>query len=303
MSKKSNNILLDVGTNEVEILSFTLGDSIYGINVAKVREVVPACPVETVPGGNKAIHGVFKQRDDVITVIDLCQYLNIKPKYVDNNREIFLITSFNQLTIAFRVETVIDINRISWGDIKKPDIHLYCNNNIAITGIITKTYDKIISIIDFEQILFDILPETAMNTDKIMEFKGRDIRKSRLLIVEDSPLLMKVITQCLNEVGYSNYHTCGDGQEAYDYIMSKIDNLDIDCVITDIEMPKMDGHRLTKLIKENDKLRCLPVIIFSSLVSPHIYQKGFEVGADEQLSKPDIRNLVQILDSILSQSN
>lgn len=302
MSKKSNKILLDVGTNEVEILSFTLGESIYGINVAKVKEVVPACPVEQVPGDNKVIYGVFKQRDEVITVIDLCQYLGIKPKYEHNNREIFLITNFNQFTIAFRVETVIDINRISWRDIRKPDLHTYCSNDVVVTGIITNTYDKIISIIDFEKILFDILPETAMTTDKIEEFKGRDPRKSKLLIVEDSPLLMKVITECLTEVGYNNFHTCGDGEEAYNYLMDNVNNLDINCVITDIEMPKMDGHRLTKLIKEDEKLRHLPVVIFSSLVSPHIYQKGFEVGADEQLSKPDIRNLVQMLDSILQEN-
>ncbi len=123
-----------------------------------------------------------------------------------------------------------------------------------------------------------------------------------ILIAEDSPLLNKLIVDSLKQAGYTNLIHTENGQQAYDVITQcKEDGTlkkHVQCVITDIEMPVMDGHRLTKLIKEDDDTKDIPVVIFSSLVNEEMKRKGAALGADAQLSKPEIGNLVHIIDGL-----
>ncbi len=124
-----------------------------------------------------------------------------------------------------------------------------------------------------------------------------------ILMAEDSALLSKLISDSLRKAGYANLIITANGQEAWDIICDCKEkgtlNDHVRCVITDIEMPIMDGHRLTKLIKDDDQLKQIPVIIFSSLINDDMRRKGEELGANAQLSKPEIGNLVREIDKLV----
>ena len=125
------------------------------------------------------------------------------------------------------------------------------------------------------------------------------------MIAEDSILLRKMIDDALERAGFTHITNFNNGQEAWDYLQSVKNDPDlyekVNLVITDIEMPKMDGHKRTKLIKEDSRLRRIPVVIFSSLIDEQMRKKGKELGADEQLAKPEIGHLVSILDELLGK--
>ena len=136
--------------------------------------------------------------------------------------------------------------------------------------------------------------------DELGDRKRSDVP---ILIAEDSALLNKLIVDSLKKAGYHNLIHTDNGQQAWDVIKECMEEGSLDqhvqCVITDIEMPIMDGHRLTRLIKETDETKKIPVIIFSSLVNEEMRRKGVALGADAQLSKPEIGNLVKVIDELV----
>lgn len=294
------NILLETGTNELEVLEFTLGNNHYGINVAKIREILTYQPVTPIPNPHPSVEGIFMPRDTMMTVVDLKRCLGMEPA---KEGGLFIITNFNKLNIAFHVDQVIGIHRVSWENIIKPDATINTEDNSASTGII-KLGDKLVVILDFEKIVTDISPETGLKVSDVDNMSGRREREdSPILIAEDSPLLGKLITDCLKKSGYTNLILNMNGQEAWDKLvqMKKEGNVleKVHCIITDIEMPLMDGHRLTKLVKTDDVLKNIPLIIFSSLVNEEMRRKGEQLGADAQLTKPEIGNLVEAIDKLI----
>ena len=295
------NILLENGTNEVEILEFTLGDNHYGINVAKIREILQYQPVTPIPNAHYCVEGIFMPRDIMITVINLKESLGLHDR---TEQGLFIITNFNKLNIAFHVDKVVGIHRISWADIIKPDSTINAENNGVSTGVI-KMEGKLIVILDFEKIVTDISPETGLRIADIENFQGRDRKESPILIAEDSPLLSRLIVDCLKRSGYTTLHIMNNGQEAGDYLSERkaaqTVHDDVHLVITDIEMPLMDGHRLTKLIKTDDDMMTIPVVIFSSLVNEEMRRKGEQLGADAQLTKPEIGKLVEAIDQLIDK--
>ena len=293
------NILLESGTNELEVLEFTLGDNHYGINVAKIREILQFQPVTPVPNTHPSVEGIFMPRDTMITVINLKKCLNM----ADNDEQgLFIITNFNKLDIAFHVDRVVGIHRVSWNEIIKPDSTINSEDGSVATGVI-KMEGKLIVILDFEAIVSSISPETGLRVNDIEQIGKRPRNEEPILIAEDSPLLSRLITDCLKKAGYDQLIVTYNGKEAWDKIceLDKAGTLDKDvrCVITDIEMPQMDGHRLTKLIKSNDRYKNTPVVIFSSLVNEEMRRKGEQLGADAQLTKPEIGSLVDAIDKLL----
>ncbi|MBR5229697.1 MAG: chemotaxis protein CheV [Firmicutes bacterium] len=297
-------ILLDTGTNEIEIMVFTIYGESYGINVAKVREVMKAEKVKPMPHAHPSVEGIFKPRDLVITVVDLPMHLTGKPT-VHAERDIFVITSFNRMNIAFRVESVVGIQRISWKDIQKPDKTLNRGDEGVVTGI-AQCGNNMVTILDFESIVAEIAPETSINLDEIKALGKRERKDHKIILAEDSVLLAKMVEQALEQAGYTNLTHFNNGQEAWDFLQTirNGENLKdyVDLIITDIEMPEMDGHRLTRLVKSDAVLKSIPLIIFSSLISPEMEIKGRQIGADEQLSKPEIGHLVTVMDELLSRS-
>ena len=296
-------ILLENGTNELEILEFTLAGNSYGINVAKIREIIPYQSITPVPNSHPSIEGIFMPRDTMITAIDLKNCLG---RGESEPTGLFIITNFNKLDIAFHVENVLGIHRVSWRDIIKPDATISTTDESVSTGIIKKD-NKLIMILDFEKIVSDINPETGLKISEISELGERKRSNVPILIAEDSPLLNKLIVDSLKKAGYDNLIHTENGQQAYDVITQCKNDGTLDdhvrVIITDIEMPEMDGHRLTKLVKTDETTEHIPVIIFSSLVNEEMKRKGEALGADAQLSKPEIGNLVRIVDQLVDEKH
>ncbi len=296
------NILLETGTNELEILEFRAGDNLYGINVAKINEILLYQPVTPVPNAHPSIEGIFMPRDTMISVINLRKCLGLEDKY--DNDGLFIITNFNNLNTAFHVDEVMGIHRVSWEEIIKPDSTISSDDSGVSTGVI-KLSDRLVVILDFEKIVSDINPDTGLKVSDMDSYEKRDRSQSPILIAEDSALLQKLIVECLKKAGYTKIITNDNGQEAWDKLQelqeegTVLDNIHL--VITDIEMPLMDGHRLTKLIKEDSELKKIPVVIFSSLINDQIRKKGESVGADAQLTKPEIGKLVEAVDSLIEK--
>ncbi len=292
-------ILLENGTNELEVLEFRIGNRHYGINVAKVREIITYQEVTPVPHAHPSIEGIFMPRGVMITAIDLRNCLQMGESRPGG---LFIITNFNSLDLAFHVDAVLGIHRVSWADIMKPSATAVNIEDGVSTGIIKKD-DKLIIILDFEKIVSDINPEIGLKMTDVQAFNGRARIDVPILIAEDSALLNKLIVQSLETAGYTNLTHTENGQQAWDLIneWKQAGTLDkhVQCVITDIEMPQMDGHRLTKLIKEDEQLKKLIVVIFSSMINEDLRRKGEQLGADAQLTKPEIGSLVSAVDGLL----
>ena len=295
-------ILLENGTNELEVLEFKLDGNAYGINVAKIKEIINYQEVTPVPNAHPSIEGIFMPRDTMITAIDL---KNCLQRGVSEPGGLFIITNFNKLDIAFHVDSVVGIHRVSWREIIKPGSTVSTSEDGVSTGII-KFDDRLIIILDFEKIVTDINPETGLKITDIEELGERQRIDVPILIAKESPLLNKLIVDSLHKAGYVNLIHTENGQQAYDVIQEckKEGTLrqHVQCIITDIEMPIMDGHRLTKLVKSDEETKDIPVVIFSSLVNDDMKRKGEALGANAQLSKPEIGNLVRVVDELVLEN-
>lgn len=300
-----SGILLETGTNEIEIMEFTIDGNLYGINVAKVREIMMSAPVKPMPHTHPAVEGIFKPRETVITVVDLPKYLS-GGEHEHKDKDLFIVTNFNQMHIAFRVDSVVGISRISWKDIQKPDSTISGGADGVATGI-AQCGDDLVNILDFERIVAEIAPETSIQISEVEALGTRDRNSSPIWIAEDSILLTRMIRESLERAGYTNLRTFPNGAELWDALQKCTEEGPIDSqvelIITDLEMPQMDGHRLTKLIKSNAEFKHIPVVIFSSLITEEMRRKGREVGADEQLSKPEIAHLIGIMDELLEKKH
>ena len=296
------NILMESGTNEFEILEFMIDERCYGINVAKIKEIITYQAVTPVPNAHPSIEGIFMPRDTMITAIDL---RNCLQRGASEPGGLFIVTNFNKLDIAFHVDSVTGIHRISWADIIKPNVTISTVEKSVSTGII-KLEDRLIIILDFEKIVSDINPNTGLNMDQLTQFDQRPRNEIPIVLAEDSQLLNKLIVESLHKSGYSKVRDFENGTLAYDFIFQCADEgtvaQNVRCLITDIEMPIMDGHRLTKLVKTDDRTKHIPVVIFSSLVNEEMRRKGEALGADRQMSKPEIGQLVSTIDELVNSN-
>ncbi len=301
--KEEQKILLESGTNELEIVEFKIGENFFGINVAKVKEIIPFSKVTHIPKAHPCVKGIFKPRETIVTVVDLPKYLSIQSEE-DESNNLFIISHFNKISVAFQVHKVVGIHRFSWEQMEKPDNTIYGGVEGVATGIVKKD-ERLIIILDFEKILTDISPNTGIQLSEIKEMGPRQRSNKPIIVAEDSEMLSKILVQALNEAGYSNLMVTNNGREAWDLLerfrvdKSKSLKEHVSCIITDIEMPKMDGHHLTKLVKSDEDLAEIPVIIFSSLISDEMMRKGEGLGADAQVTKPEIRNLVGVIDKLI----
>lgn len=295
-------ILLESGTNELEILEFMVDGNHYGINVAKIREILPYTKVVPIPNAHPSIEGIFMPRDTIITSINLAKLLNLKPSE-NPHADLYVVTYFNNTNAAFHVHSIVGITRVSWTDILKPDSTISSSSGSGVATGVIKIDDRLIILLDFEKIIADISPETTLRVHDIEALGAREKSNLPILIAEDSALLSRLLQDCLKEAGYGNLIVTTDGQEAWTKISEMAQNGTlrdkVKIVITDIEMPKMDGHYLTKQIKSGSATSFLPVIIFSSMISDDMKRKGEQVGADAQITKPEINALVGEIDRLI----
>lgn len=294
-------ILLQSGTNELEVLEFNVGNNHYGINVAKVKEIMPYTEPTPIPNAHDTIEGIFMPRDTIVTIINLARSLSL-PESPDKNKDMYIVTNFNNLNIGFHVHGVQGIHRLTWTDITKPDETISTAESSVATGII-KFDNRLIVVLDFEKIVSTINPETGIKSQDIDKLGSRTRNNSPIIIAEDSPMLEKMILNCLNKAGYVNVTATANGEEAWN-LLGKFKEEGtvkdkVHCIITDIEMPKMDGHRLTKLVKDDPELKDIPLVIFSSLINDEMRRKGEALGADAQLTKPEIGLLVEAIDRLV----
>ncbi|WP_343213099.1 chemotaxis protein [Fusibacter paucivorans] len=304
MLEKKDGILLESGTGEVEILHFIVAGEHYAINVIKVKELLQIENVSKVPNSHPAVSGISLIRGEMISIVDLMYILeNRKNDKVKNSMT--LVCEFNKIKVGFAIDSVLGINRIGWNKIMKPDD--ITANSLVIGNI--NLNDEIIMLLDFEKIVMDINPNTGINLERIKDISVKDRSHIKVALADDSPLIRKVLLETLTSSGFTKLKFFDDGAQAYDYLLmlaeKKGDQFmeDIDLLITDIEMPQLDGHALTRRIKEHKILKKLPIIIFSSLITDDLLHKGDAVGADAQMSKPEIENLVNLIDKILKIRN
>lgn len=292
-------ILLESGTNELEVIVFKIGEGTFGINVMKVREIIQPVAVTVMPHSHPYVEGIIRLRDEILPVVNLAKAIGF-PESEDPKQDKYIVAELNMMKVAFHVHSVSRIHRISWRQIERPT-SISKGLKSATIGVI-KMEEEMILLLDYEKIIHDIMPESGVSTDKLAGIEKRDRSDTKILIAEDSPILRQLLEDTLTEAGYKQLTFMEDGEKAWEYLEDLVDRedaFDIDVVITDIEMPQMDGHHLTKRIKEHPKLKEIPVVIFSSLITNDLYHKGEKVGADGQVSKPEVGDLVQMIDNLL----
>ncbi|YAR63817.1 chemotaxis protein [Bacillus cytotoxicus] len=299
---QAQSILLESGTNELEIVTYTVGENLFSINVMKVREIINPFPVTSVPESHHAVEGVVQVRGEILPVINLATALNLKStKPLDQTK--FIISELNQMKVIFRVDEVHRIQRISWEQIDEPS-SLSMGLEETTSGIV-KLDGKIILLLDYEKIVCEI-SNTSYEANKLSGLEQKTDRAEKIIyIAEDSAMLRQILEETLSATGYTKMNFFSNGAEA----LAQIEKLakeqgekmfeHIHLLITDIEMPKMDGHHLTKVIKDHEVMNKLPVVIFSSLITNELYHKGESVGANAQVSKPDIQELIGLVDKLV----
>ncbi|MCA1062174.1 chemotaxis protein [Rossellomorea aquimaris] len=294
---QSNSILLESGTNELEIVEFEVQNNKFGINVIKVKEIIEPRPVIPIPHSHHHVKGLIQLRGEVLPVIDMARVLGVKEEEIPSSK--YIVAEFNQQKVIFHVHNVTRIHRISWNQIEKPS-ELYSGVHSGIIGVI-KRDESMILLLDFESIMLEINPETGIRVEQVKKLGTRQRRNKRIVAAEDSPLLRKLLSDTLREAGYEEVEFFENGADAFHYLESLVKETgdikeSVQLVITDIEMPQMDGHHLTKRIKSHPELNQLPVIIFSSLITNDLKHKGEMVGAEDQISKPEIADLILKID-------
>ncbi|HAC5976813.1 TPA_asm: chemotaxis protein CheV [Listeria monocytogenes] len=299
---EEKGILLQSGTNELEIVTFTVGENLFCINVLKVKEIIHPLEVTPVPDSNPAIEGVPQVRGEIMPVVNLARVMKLPEIEPENTK--FIITELNQMKIVFRVDEVHRIQRISWEQIEEPEKLSIGLEELAV-GIV-KLDGNLVLLLDYEKIIYEI----SGNADFAVTGEDRIARKvnreeKTIFIAEDSQMLRQLLEDTLHEAGYTNLQFFANGREAQEHIFKLLKEQkeqtfeNVNLLITDIEMPQMDGHHLTKVIKEDEIGRELPVVIFSSLITEDLEHKGAGVGADAQVSKPNIHQLINILDELV----
>jgi two-component system, chemotaxis family, chemotaxis protein CheV len=296
-----SSILLESGTNELEIVEFGIGQNKFAINVMKVKEILNPVPVVAIPNAHPFVEGIMELRGEVLPVINVAAALGLKES-TNPQQDKLIVAEFNQMKTVFHVHTVSQIHRISWAQIEKPS-EMYQGQESQIIGVI-KLGGEMVLFLDFEKILLEINPDSGIKVSDVKKLGPRERSLKKIVIAEDSAMLRKMLHDTLSEAGFQYLEFFENGQDAITYLEHLAENADVfsqavQLVITDIEMPQMDGHHLTKRIKEHPVLEKLPVIIFSSLITNELRHKGSVVGADAQISKPEINELVLKIDELI----
>lgn len=298
------DILLEAGTNELEVLVFYLEKSPYGVNVAKVREVITPVLVHRLPETHEAIEGAFRLREKVVPLIGLRHYLGLSPVTEDEKRDKegsrIIVTEFNQTLNAFRVDAVDQIHRLSWEQIQ-PMPRIGGAGGTPITAI-AKIREKLVPMLDFEMIIDRIKTINQLRTGPVPNKWNVDRGSKQVAVAEDSMTVLRLICDSLIASGYAKLQAFTNGKDLWEWLQKQAaqPNGKVDIVISDIEMPQIDGLHLTKRIRADAIYKDLPVVLFSSLVNADNVKKGLSVGATEQISKPELHTVVELVDEILA---
>ncbi|MCL1947817.1 MAG: chemotaxis protein [Chitinivibrionia bacterium] len=303
---KKDGILLESGTNEMELLVVTVEGQLFGINVAKVKSIQKFNPaaVSPLPDYPSCIMGVLQLRETTIPLVDMAIVLSIpKVEGEDKDRnQIVIVTEFNNRVNSFRVDSVKRIYRISWTQFM-PISSIIQVEGTFIIGSVSLNGDEVL-VLDLEQILATLFPETIIQEVRkeiIEKAKEVDRKSIHLLFAEDSGLIRNSIIKCLKGAGFEDLTFFVDGQYAYEHIVQNRDqymNYEKPIVlISDIEMPRMDGLALCNKVKKELNLQKIYIIMFSSLITEQMIAKCKSVGAGDWVTKPESNELITKLDT------
>ncbi|MDH5542935.1 MAG: chemotaxis protein [Nitrospinota bacterium] len=310
MSK--TGILLESGTNELEIVEFQINyndehgnivPSYYGVNVAKVKEIIKTPPkFSDVPKAHPSIIGVINLRGKIIPIVNLPQWLDKEDDGSTCKRVI--ITEFNRILTGFMVHEVARIHRVSWTSVETPAGIMNQAEKECITGMV-KFDEKILMMLDFERIVSEINPDMGRVSKIDIRSSGKRAGKT-IFIAEDSAFVRKQMSEMLKTAGYRVF-TASNGREALTKLTTAAEEARkssrqiksyLNLIITDIEMPAMDGLHLVTNLKKHDVLKDVPVVVYSSLVTDENKKKWKSIGVDHFLSKPDLAKLVHHVDRL-----
>ncbi len=310
----SNNILLEAGTNELEIVEFFIEEKnfaedgteleepyrgYYGVNVAKVLEIIRMPKVTELPEvQHPCVLGAFNLRSQIIPLVDLTMWLGKVHADIEEDPKT-IVTEFNSVTTAFMVSGVNRIHRISWEEVEAPSAYVSKVSNYTVIGVV-RLEERIVFLLDLEKIVANLNPALTLRLDDL----GDDIdlsHKYKALIADDSALIREMLRDLLEKANFE-VEVTEHGAAAWERLQllkqraeeeGRPLNEFVNVVVSDIEMPMMDGHNLTKRIKEDPVLSKLPVLLFSSLITDKLRHKGEAVGADDQISKPEVTYLAK----------
>lgn len=308
------NILLESGTNELEIVEFFLDEKradgeyrgYYGINVAKVLEIIQLPELTDMPEvSHPSVLGAFNLRREIIPLIDLAGWL--KKGRIEKEAPKVIVTEFNRTKSAFLVSGVTRIHRINWAEVEAPTGYVSSLTVNSITGVV-KFSDRIVFILDMEKICADLNPDAVPIQEPSEDVRLEiEQRHAKALVVDDSGMARKMIAKIMEKAGFI-VQTAENGQQGWQYLQGCLRNAAeadkplsefVNIVVSDIEMPIMDGHNLTRKIKADPALARLPVILCSSIITETLHHKGIAVGADAQVSKAELGDLVPRAFSLL----
>jgi two-component system, chemotaxis family, chemotaxis protein CheV len=307
-------ILLETGTNEFEMLEFYINEitpdneepekNCFGVNVAKVVEVIESPNLENKDYAvNPCSLGTIPLRGHVLPVIDLSIWLGIERE--KHEYENIIVTQFSNSIQGFLVSGVVEIHRLTWKDLIPPGKFIRHLNTKSIVGMVNIN-DRFVQLIDLEHIVSDLNMEIA---DELLSETTDTSKIYKALIADDSPSIRNLLESYFASSNF-DAKIVDNGEEAYQYLMNlkeqaKSENRKIkeylDIVISDIEMPMLDGLSLTKRIKEDHDLKKLPVILYSSIITDALRHKGESVGADFQVAKPDLNKMAGIASGLIEE--
>lgn len=299
---KNNKILLEFGTNEMELLVVSVDHQLFGMNVAKVKSIHQYKPelVTKLPKAISGVAGMFLYRNRTIPVLDLSTILNIELKG-QFEREMIVVTEFNNALNCFKVQGVNRIYRLSWKDFVPMDSMF--DSNCYFTGSV-HVEDVQTLVLDLEHILSEIFPNLTLedvSSDTLKKKESIAREQLEIMFAEDSPTMRKGVIRALKKAGFENIIDFINGEQALNYITeqykdSSRQDLENVVLITDIEMPKMDGLTLCHNIKQDSNLKAIHTIMFSSLINSQMITKCEKINADGYITKPETNELIQILD-------
>jgi two-component system chemotaxis response regulator CheV len=295
-------ILTEVGTNEWQVVVFLLGNQYFAINVDKTREILRWPGARDVPQTNPAMRGITTIRGEVIPLIDLRVYLDIEPSVELENSKL-IVAEFNRMKLGFAVDAVDRIYRINSDELDASLTGTFLGENSLY---VIKREGRNILLLDYERIVQAVNPALAeqFKLEEDMSAgateKLGDPDNYKILLAEDSPLIRKLVQGALAAGGFHNFEMVGNGKAAWDRLVEDGDSFDI--LITDIEMPKMDGLTLTRRVKDDNGLKRIPVIVFSSVMADDIKRKAQSIGANAQITKPEMHKLLDTVIELLEDS-
>ena len=299
------------GTNKLEILLFSLGtdartgrQETFGINVFKVREVMRTPPITAAPEMPASVQGMVSLRGALVPVVDLARYAKVDTQ---TPRSIMIVTEYAGHTQGFLVEAVDTILRLDWSQMRVPPAMLLAELGGLVTAVTELPDGRLVMLMDVEK----ILSETTRYDDEIVyrNIKPLDNPELTVFFADDSAVARKQIERTLEAMGVK-YVAAINGREAWDELVKvatfaqtagqEVREL-ISLVLTDIEMPEMDGYILTKKIKSDARFAGVPVIMHSSLSGMSNQQLGLSVGVDQYVPKFEPQRLSSTLRRLLGK--